>query len=123
MERPAHYIRLFVATLAAIVSSLFVWVYTPTSMGIVRVRLGKEFRGFPGATQALADWSWYPVLIPIVLLISGIFVMHRWKSAAAFELVVGCLWLFAFLWLVYCLFVCMLPEIPMVSPLHGPPSN
>jgi hypothetical protein len=123
MERPAYYIRLFVATLAAIGSSLFVWVYTPTSMGIVRARLGKEFIVFPGATQALADWSWYPVLIPIILLISGILVIHRWKSTAAFELVVGCLWLFAFLWLVYCLLVCILPEIPMIIKLHGPPSN
>jgi hypothetical protein len=28
--------------------------------------------------------------------------------------------LFAFLWLAYCLFVCILPEIPMITPLHGP---
>jgi len=120
MERPAHYIRLFVATLAAIGSSIFVWVYTPTSMGIVRVRLGKEFRGFPGATQALADLAWHPLIIPVIFLASGIFVIHGWKNKAAFELVVGCQWLFAILWVLYCLLVCLLPEISEVSPLHGP---
>jgi hypothetical protein len=121
MERLALYIRLFVATVAAIGSSVFVWVYTPTSMGIVRLRLGHEFKSFPWATQALADWNWHPVFIPIVLLVSGILVIHRWKNKAAFELVVGCLWLFAFLWFIYCILVCLLPEIAMITPLHGPP--
>jgi hypothetical protein len=120
MERLALYIRFFVATVAGVASSIFVWVYTPTSMGIVRARLGPEFRGFPSATQTLADWSWYPVSIPIVLLILGILVIHRWKNRAAFELVVGCLWLFAFLLLIYCFLVCLLPEIPMITPLLGP---
>jgi hypothetical protein len=121
MTRPALYIRLIFATIAAIMSAVFVWVYTPTSMSIVRVRLGKEFRGFPGATQAVADLRWYPALIPVVLFVFGIFVIHRWKSSAAFELVVGSLWLFTFLWLAYCLLLCILPEIPMITPLHGPP--
>ena len=120
MERTALYIRLFVATTAAIASSVFVWVYTLTSMGIVRARLGKEFRGFPGATQAVADLSWYPVIIPVVLFASGILVIHRWKNKAAFELIVGCQWLFAFLWLIYCLLVCLLPEIKTITPLLGP---
>jgi ABC-type uncharacterized transport system YnjBCD permease subunit len=121
MTRTALYIRLFFATVAAIASAVFVWVYTPTSMGIVRARLGKEFRGFPSATQAVADLRWHPVLLPVILLVFGIFVIHRWKSSAVFELVVGSLWLFAFLWLAYCLLLCILPEIPMITPLHGPP--
>src|SRR5450432_1988749 len=98
MERAALYIRLIVATIAAVVSSVFVWVYTADSIGVIRARLvGKEF--FAGGMQTLADWSWHPVLIPIALLVFGILIIHRWKNKAAFELVIGCLWLFAFLWL------------------------
>jgi hypothetical protein len=120
MTRPALYIRLIFATVAAMASAVFVWIYTPTAMGVFRARIGKDFIGFPGATQAVADLRWYPVLIPVILLMSGVFVIHRWKSSAAFELVVSSLWLFAFLWLVYCLLVCILPEIAMITPLHGP---
>lgn len=123
MQLPEHYIRLLIATLAATGSALFVWVYTLTSMGIVRVRLGREFKGFPGATQGLANWGWHPVFIPVALLLFGIFVIHGWKNKAAFELVVGCLWLLAFLWVLCGLIVCLLPEIPMIESLHGPPSN
>ena len=120
MQRSEHYIRLLVATLAAIGSSIFVWVYTPTSMSIVRVRLGKEFKGFPGATEMLANCGWHPLLIPVVFLLFGIFVIHGWRNKAVLELVVGCLWLYAFLWVLICLLLCLLPEIPMIESLHGP---
>lgn len=123
MTRPSLYIRLIIATLAAMASAVFVWVYPPTSMGTIRSRLGKGFVGFPRVTEFTAGLSWHPILAPAFLLIVGIFVIHRWKSAAAFELVVGCLWLFAFLWLVWSLFVCMLPEIQTLSPLLGPSSD
>jgi len=123
MQLLEHYIRLLIATLAATGSALFVWVYTLTSMGIVQVRLGKEFKGFPGATQAVANWSWHPIFIPVAFLLSCIFIIHHWRNKAAFELVVGCLWLLAFLWVLCGLFVCLLPEIATISPLLGPSSK
>jgi hypothetical protein len=123
MTRPALYIRLIIATIAAMASAVFVWAYTPTSMQIIRGRLGKGFVGFPRVTEFIAGLSWHPILIPAILLIIGIFIIHRSKSAAAYELVVGCLWLFAFLWLAWCLFVCTLSEIQMISPLYGPSSD
>jgi len=115
VQRSEHYIRLLVATFAAIGSSIFVWDYTPMSMAIVRMRLGKDFKGFPGAAEI-----WHPLLIPVVFLLFGIFVIHGWRNKTVFELVVGCLWLYAFLWVLICLLLCLLPEIPMIESLHGP---
>ncbi len=121
MEPLALYIRLFIATVAAVGSSIFVAVYTPITMDAVRMRLAMPLESFPKATLSLANCGWYSLFVPACLLVLGMFVMHRWKSKAAFEFVVGCQWLFAFLWLTYCLFACLLPEILTSGPLKGRP--
>jgi hypothetical protein len=116
MERPALYIRLIIATIAAVGSAVFVAFYAPLSMTIVRSRMPDSLgKPFPDGTQALANCGWYPLLIPILLLASGISVIHLWKNKAAFDLVIGCQWLFALLWLEYCLLMCLLPEIPLIE--------
>jgi hypothetical protein len=123
MERLALYIRLFIATVAAIGSTAFVVVYTRLYMSIDGPKLKLQHTDFPGATKFVADYGWHIFVIPVCFLFFGVFVIHRWKSKAAFELVVGCQWLFAFLWLAFCLLVCLLAEIQTITPMHGPPPN
>ena len=112
MEPLALYVRLLLATVAAIASSLFVAAYTSISMDVVRVRLGlRSFETFPQVTQFLARCGLYSLIVPVCFVVLGVCVIHRWKNKAAFEFAVGGQWLFAFLWLLYGLFACLAPEI------------
>ena len=66
----------------------------------------------PKLTQWLATFCWYGLFIPACLLAAGVFVLIRHKKEAAFELAVGCQWLFALTWLVFGLLVWLLPQVP-----------
>ena len=115
------YIRLLVATAGAFGSTLLVAIY---SYGAVRIfeHLAAKIRRFesqhellewlPLPTQILVQYRWFALLIPACLLTFGICVIHRWKNRAAFELVVTCQWLFALLWLAFCLLGWLAPYIP-----------
>jgi ABC-type Fe3+ transport system permease subunit len=122
MDRTVLYVRLIIGALAATGSAAFVALYTPTAMEAARGRLDYmvQIDRFPKLTLWVAGLTWKPLLIPAVLLALGLLILYRRKSMVAFELVVGAQWLFALLWLAYCLFVCLLPEIPNMSPVGVP---
>jgi len=82
-------------------------------MVISRARLDFKYdlERFPQATRWVADLGWKPLAVPIVFLAAGLFGLFRRKDTAV-ELVVGLEWLFALLWIAWCLLVCLLPEIP-----------
>jgi hypothetical protein len=112
MKHPPLYIRLLVATVASTVSVAFVAIYSRLSVFVVIARHHWHFDDFPRYTQWLTNFRWYALFIPACLLVAGLFVLTRWKSKAAFELVVGCQWLFALVWLLCGLFGWLLPELP-----------
>jgi len=113
MERKVLYVRLVIAALAAMGSSAFVALYTPIAMEIARGRLHYKWKieQFPKLTLWVAGTTWKPLLLPVTLLAFGLLILYRRKSMVTFELTVGALWLFSLLWIAYCLFVCLLPEI------------
>jgi hypothetical protein len=74
-----------------------------------------HFYQFPALTQWLANLWWFALLIPGCLLMAGVFAVTRWRSKAAFELAVGCQWLFALAWLMWGLFVWLLPQVPIIE--------
>lgn len=122
MERKVLYVRLIIAALAAMGSSAFVALYTPTAMEVARGRLHYKLpiAQFPKLTLWVAGMTWKPLLFPVALLAFGLLILYRRKSMVAFELTVGALWLFALLWIAYCLLVCLLPEITTMSPVGDP---
>ena len=110
MERPTFYIRLLIATVAAVGSTIFDLIYTRFSMSAEVMRLHLRRVDFPAVTTFVGYQGWYALAIPAGLLCLGVLAIHRWKSKTAFELAVGCLWLFALFWLGCGLLVCLLPE-------------
>ena len=112
MERSPHYIRLFIATAAAVTSVVFVALYSFLVTPIVQVRVHLRLGAFPLFAQWLYHYGWYALVVPLSFLILGISVLRRKKAGAVFEAAVGCQWLFALLWLAFCLLVWLLPEIP-----------
>jgi hypothetical protein len=112
MKHQPYYIRLAIATVAATVSVAFVGIYSKLSIFVVIAREHWHFNEFPKFTQWLANLCWYAMLIPGCLLMAGVFAVTRWRSKPAFELAVGCLWLFALTWLMCGLFVWLLPQVP-----------
>jgi hypothetical protein len=113
MKHQSLFIRLFVATFAATVSAAFVAIYSKLSVFVVIARDHLHFHSFPPCTQWIANFCWYALLIPVCLLAAGFFVLTRWKSKAAFEMVVGCQWLFALVWLLCGLLAWLLPQVPI----------
>ncbi len=112
MEVRPSYIRLFVATAAATVSVVFVAVYSGLSVPIVRARDHIRFEMFPQYAQWLAQFCWCALLVPACFFAAGLLVLARWKNKTAFELAVGCQWLFALAWLALSLLVWLLPQVP-----------
>jgi hypothetical protein len=110
MERPTFYIRLLIATVAAVGSTIFDLIYTRFSMRAEVMRLHLRRMDFPAVTTFVAYQGWYALVIPAGLLCLGVLAIHVWKSKATFELAAGGLWLFALFWLGCGLLVCLLPE-------------
>ena len=125
MERSVLYIRLVVATIAAAASVLFVALYSLLSLilvpGRVHVYLKPDdlIHWLPRCTQFMVHYCWYAFSAPALLFAFGAFALHRWKNRAAFELAVGCQWLFAIVWFALCLLAWLLPEIPSIGRTHG----
>jgi hypothetical protein len=112
MHLAVLYVRLLVATAGAVASAVFVGIYSRLSVPVVIARDHLRLEQFPQFTQWLAQFCWYALLIPTCFLASGVLVLNTWKNKAAFELVVGCQWLFALLWFAAGLLVWLLPQIP-----------
>jgi len=113
VELLPQYIRLLIATVAATGSCFFVICYTKVKAMLAQPDRS-DFLAMEG-TRFLALHGWHMLVIPLVLLLCGIVVVHRWKNKAAFELVVGSQWLFAFLWLAWCILICLVSDIPLWS--------
>jgi hypothetical protein len=60
------------------------------------------------------DAQWYFLFLPFCLLLLGLFLLRRSQRGAWFELVIGCLWLFAFFWFALAVFVWSIPEVPFI---------
>lgn len=116
MERSALYIRLVVATTASAASVLFVAFYCLLSLCVVPKRIHVKpddlMEWLPGFTQYVVACRWYACFVPAFFCAFGVFALNRWKNRAAFEVAVGCQWLFAIIWTGLCLLAWMLPEIP-----------
>jgi hypothetical protein len=112
MERSTYYIRLFIATAGAVSSVLFVAGYSFFMAPIVRARSHLPLEQFPGLTQCFIHYSWFALVVPLSILILGIYLLRKQKIGAMFEALVGCQWLFALLWLACCLLVWLFPEVP-----------
>lgn len=112
METSPGYIRLFVATAGAVGSVVFVAVYSRLYTSVVVVREHLQPDQFPAFTQWLVQFRWLALLAPVCILGAGIFALKRSSKAVALEVAVGCQWLFAFLWLLWCFFVWLLPQLP-----------
>ena len=116
MKTPAEHVRLACATASATGSILFVTVYSFAK--------GVHFKGalaglpLPNLTVWLVASEWYALFVPFCLLILGLVLLRRSRSGAWFELVIGCLWLFASFWFALAVFVWTLPEIPLIEDLH-----
>ncbi len=109
MKSPAEHVRLACATAAATGSILFVTVYS------FEKRVGLEGRPLANLTVWLVASEWFVLFVPFCLLILGLFLLRRSQRGAWFELVVGCLWLFAFFWFALAVFAWTLPEILIVE--------
>lgn len=119
----ALYVRLAVASVDAVSSTLFVAVYSLLCESVVPARVHFTdwphlMMWFPRPTYFVIQYSWYAFSVPACLLVLGIFALRRWKGGALFELAVGCQWLFALLWALFCLLVWILPEVPVTGGLH-----
>jgi|ERR1017187_2987569 hypothetical protein len=125
MERSVLYTRLVVATAAAAASALFVALYSLLSLivlpGRVHVYLKPDdlMRWLPACTRFMVHYCWYAFSAPALLFAFGAFALHRWKNRAAFELALGCQWLFAIVWFALCLLAWLLPEVPSIGRTHG----
>ncbi len=110
MERSPSYIRLFIATAAAVFSVAFVAAYSSLMPGIIRGTLHVKIQQFPLLTECLSEKSWYALMVPLCLLMYGVILLRRQRSQAGFEIVVGCQWLFALLWVLFCFLAWILPQ-------------
>ena len=118
MERAPQYIRLFFATAGALSSVVFVAGYSFLMAPIIRVRIHHRFEAFPMVTEYFLHYSWYALVIPLIVLILGVGVLRAKKVGVMFEILVGCQWLFTFLWPALCLFAWLLPEVPYSDTIH-----
>jgi len=124
MERSAPYLRLAVATLAAAMAVLFVAGYCGLALIVVPARVHLHLkpddlmRWLPGCTHYVVHYRWYASFVPVFFCSFGLFALRRWGNKAAFEVAVGCQWLFVVLWPALCLLAWMLPEIPFVDVIH-----
>jgi hypothetical protein len=118
MERSPHYVRLFIATAGAVSSVVFVALYSMLMPPIVWARVHFRLEQLPKLTQCLFHYSWYALIVPLSLLIIGICFLRMKKVGVVLETVVGGQWLFAFLWLTFCLLAWLLPEVPYGEPIH-----
>jgi hypothetical protein len=118
MERSPHYMRLFIATAGAVNSVAFVTFYSMLMAPIVQARVHFRFEQLPMLTQCVFHYSWFALIVPLSLLIVGVRFLREKKVGVGFETVVGCQWLFAFLWLTICLLVWLLPEVPFADVIH-----
>jgi hypothetical protein len=123
MERSALYIRLVVATTASAASALFVAIYCFLSLWTVpsrfHVKLDDLMRWLPRLTQYVVACRWYAFFVPAFLCAFGVFALHRWKNRAAFEVAVGCQWLFVVIWSALCVLAWMLLDMPQSGTTHG----
>src|SRR4051812_40735455 len=117
MERAVLYIRLVVATTASAASALFVAIYCVFSLCLVPSRVHVNM--LPMLTQYVVACRWYALFVPASLCAFGVFALQRWKNRAAFEIAVGCQWLFVVIWSALCLLAWMLPEIPYMETTRG----
>lgn len=117
MGRSTLLIRLAVATTVSVASALFVEAYCLVKMSVVRAGAhgylppDRLLEWLPGYTRFVVHCRWYALFVPAFFFGLGMVALHRWKIPAAFELAIGCQWLFAVLWAGLCLLVWMLPEI------------
>jgi hypothetical protein len=111
MERSPHYIRLFIATAAAVTSVVFSAFYSSLMTPIIRDRNHYVTQQLPLATYFFQHYAWYALVVPLSFLILGFSVLQRKKTGAVFEAAVGSQWLFAFVWLACCLLVWLFPEL------------
>ena len=118
MERSLHYVRLLIAVAGAASSVAFVAAYSSLMAPIVRARVHYVVQHLPLLTYAVQHYAWFVIVVPLSLVIAGIMLLHRKKMGALFEVVVGGLWLFSLLWIMLCLLVWLLPELPMGGPIR-----
>src|ERR1044071_1145207 len=112
MEHSPKYIRLFCATAGAVSSVAFAAAYSALMAPIIRERVHYVVQSLPLFTYSFQHYAWYALVVPLSFLIAGIKLLQRSKTGVAFEMVVGCQWLFALIWLACCLLVWLLPQAP-----------
>ncbi len=110
MQPSPSYVRLFIATVAAVFSVAFVALYSSLMPGIIRGRHNIRIEQLPLLTECLFEKSWYALTVPVCLLVCGAVILRRNKARAGFEIVVGCQWLFALLWVLFCFLAWILPQ-------------
>jgi hypothetical protein len=118
MERPPHYVRLYIAVTGAVSSVAFVAAYSSLMAPIIRSRVHYVVQQLPLLTYSILHYAWCALVVPLCLLIAGIILLQRNKTGSVFEMVVGGLWLFSFVWVMFCLLVWELPELTMQGPIR-----
>ncbi len=116
MDRSPSYIRLFIATAAAVISVAFGVAYSALMTPIIRYRVHYVDQQLPLLTYSVQHYPWIAIAVPLSLLGAGIVILRGEKTRVKFEFVVGGQWLFALLWIAFCLLVWLLPEMPMGGP-------
>jgi hypothetical protein len=111
MKYSPKYMPLFIATAAAVVSVVFAAFYSFLMTPIIRDRVHHVDQSLPLSTYCFQHYASYALVVPLSCLMVGITLLNRKKTGVAFEMAVGCQWLFALLWLACCLLVWLLPEL------------
>ena len=115
MDCLAQYVRLGVATVASTVAVVFSAFYSILSMPVIQVHYKLNVNQLPFLTRVLLDYRWFAFVVPILLFLSGIFILRRSSSKTFLELVLGCHWLFTVFYFAYTLIVWMLPTVPITD--------
>jgi len=118
MKHSPHYVCLFIATAGAVSSVVFAVAYSFLMTPIIRERVHYVDQQPPLLTYSLQHYAWYALVFPLGLLMAGIRLLRRKKTGGAFEMVVGGQWLFSVLWVMFCLLVWLLPQLPMGGPIR-----
>lgn len=108
----ASLIRLGFATLSNFATVAFVSLYSKLSVPVARLRDHLELQDFPAVTRLLAEYAWVALLVPLAIMVAGcLAIVRAWRQEFV-ELAIGSQWSFPVLWLCWCLFVWLLPQLP-----------
>ena len=94
-----YYARLGIAVLVALISCIFVSLYTEVCLS----QYVQAQTILPRITMPLPLWRYCAFGVPVALLAVGIWIGKRPGLSLQAELLLGGAWVFAFLWFAYAL--------------------